>query len=156
VRGWRLVLALCVCAGALGQQPLFVFHGTWKATAGPAQVLHGTWTARTSPGRPNAVEGSWMLVRAGQVVLEGTWTAEKSHRSWEGSWTARTMDGRSLSGTWGAYLENWGGKTFRDLLEKTLSEEVSGWWQSGRAQGNWWLKGSPAAPPASPARRQKS
>lgn len=122
-----------------------MIRGTWTATLGPSQVLHGTWTAQSSSGQPNAAHGSWTVVRAGNVVLAGTWAAAKTHRSWEGSWTGRTMEGRTFSGTWGAYLENWQGKTFQDLLEKTLTEEVSGWWRSGREQGNWWLRGSPPA-----------
>ncbi|HVA01894.1 MAG TPA: hypothetical protein VMV34_09585 [Terriglobia bacterium] len=144
MRNGKLVLALLVCACALGGQPLPVIHGTWTATVGPREVLRGTWTGHALPGRPNVAEGSWTLVNAGRVVQAGTWRAEKTHRRWEGSWTGRTMDGRSLAGTWGAHLEEWNGKTFQDMLERTLQEEVSGWWQSGRDQGNWWLKGSPS------------
>jgi hypothetical protein len=150
LRSGRLLAALLVFAGALGGQPIPVVHGTWTATVGPREVLHGTWTGHALPGHPNVAEGSWTLVSAGQVVLAGTWRAEKTHRSWEGSWAGRTMDGRNLAGTWGSYLEPWNGKTFQDLLERTLQEEVSGWWQSGRDQGDWWLKASPseeATPP---------
>jgi hypothetical protein len=138
---WR-VLALLVCTGTFGWQSVPVFHGTWEATIGPQEVLHGTWTGRTLPGRPNAGEGSWTIVNAGRVVLAGSWRAEKVPRRWEGSWSGRTMNGGSLGGTWGAYLEEWSGKTFQDMLRRTLQEEVSGWWQSGRDQGYWWLKGS--------------
>ena len=153
----RLVIALLVCAGALGAQPVPLIHGTWTATLGPREVLHGTWTGRALSGRPNIGEGSWTLVHAGGVILAGTWRAEKTPRRWEGSWTGHTMDGRSLAGTWGAYLEEWNGKTFQDMLERTLQQEVSGWWQSGHDQGHWWLKGSvsenlaPARPERSPS-----
>jgi hypothetical protein len=150
VRNGKLALALLVCVCALGGQPIPFVHGTWTATVGPREVLHGAWTGRTLPGRPNVGEGSWTLVNAGQVVLAGTWRAEKTHRRWEGSWTGRTMDGRSLAGTWGAYLQEWNGKTFQDLLERTLQQEVSGWWQSGRDQGHWWLKGSASQESAPP------
>lgn len=150
MRSGRFILAMLVCAAALGGQPAPSIHGTWTATVGPRQVLHGTWTGHALPGRPNVAEGSWTLVDAGQVVRAGTWRAEKTHRNWEGSWTGRTMDGRSLAGTWGAYLEEWHGKTFQDLLERTLQQQVSGWWESGRAQGYWWLKGSSSGVPAPP------
>jgi len=65
------------------------------------------------------------------------------------------MDGRPLAGTWGAYLEEWNGRTFQDMLERTLQQEVSGWWQSGRDQGHWWLKGS-ASQDLAPARPEQS
>lgn len=148
MKSGRLLPALLVCACALGGQPAPLIHGTWSATVGPSNVLHGTWAGHGLPDRPNVAEGSWTLVNAGNVVLAGTWRAEKSQRRWEGSWTGRTIDGRSLAGTWGAYLEAWHGKTFQDLLERTLQQEVSGWWQSGRDQGHWWLKGSPSQAPA--------
>lgn len=141
----KLAFAFLVCACAVFAQPMAVIHGTWTATIGPRQVLHGTWTGHALSGRPDAAEGTWELVSAGQVVRAGSWRAEKTHRAWEGVWSGRTMDGQSLSGTWGADLDTWSGKTFQDLLERTLQEEVSGWWQSGRDQGYWWLKGSPSA-----------
>lgn len=151
MRSGKLILAMLVCLGALGGQPVPIIHGTWMATVGPREVLHGTWTGHSLPGRPNVAEGSWTLVNAGVVVQAGTWRAAKTHRRWEGSWTGHTMDGRTLAGTWGAYLEEWNGKTFQDMLERTLQQEVSGWWQSGRDQGNWWLKGSASPDPSSPA-----
>ena len=150
MRSGKLILAMLVWVCALGGQPLPIIHGTWTATVGPREVLHGTWTGHSLPGRPNIAEGSWTLVNAGRVVQAGTWRAAKTHRRWEGSWTGHTMDGRTLAGTWGAYLEEWNGKTFQDMLERTLQQEVSGWWQSGRDQGNWWLKGSASPDPASP------
>ncbi len=119
-----------------------MFHGTWIATIGKGRVLHGSWTGGTLPHHPNIAEGTWTLTSAGQMALQGTWRAEKNSRSWEGRWFGRTAVGESLAGSWGADLEHWRGKTLRDMLERTLVEEVSGWWQSGQAQGNWWLKGS--------------
>lgn len=119
-----------------------MLHGTWIATVGKGRVLHGTWTGGTLSHQPNVAEGTWTLSSAGQMVLQGTWRAEKNSRSWEGRWFGRTAMGESLAGSWGADLEHWHGKTLRDMLERTLVGEVSGWWQSGQAQGNWWLKGS--------------
>lgn len=129
-----------VCAVA--QQPAQVFHGTWIATVGKGKVLHGTWTGGTLPDHPNVGEGAWAITSAGQIVLEWTWHAEKSARTWEGVWSGRTATGESLAGSWGADLEHWSGKTFHDLLERTFVEQVSGWWQSGQAEGHWWLRGT--------------
>ncbi len=154
MRNVRLAIALLICVGALGGQPVPLIHGTWTATIGPREVLHGTWTGRALPGRPNVGEGAWTLVSAGSVVMDGTWRAEKTPHRWEGAWAGRTMDGRHLAGTWGAYLETWNGRTFQDLLQRTLQQEVSGWWESGRDQGHWWLKGS-AAGETAPARTSK-
>ncbi len=145
MRNVRLILALVMCAATLGAQPVPLFHGTWTATLGPKQVLHGTWRGRALPGRPNVGEGTWMLIRAGNVVMGGTWRAEKAPRRWQGTWSGRTMDGRRLRGTWGAYLQEWSGKTFQEMLERTMQHEVAGWWESGRAQGHWWLRGAPSS-----------
>jgi hypothetical protein len=136
-----LFAALLASACALGQQPAQTLHGAWIATAGRGKVFHGTWAGATLPHQQNVAEGTWTLTSAGQMVLEGTWRAEKSSRSWEGRWTGRTVTGQALGGSWGADLEHWHGKTLQQMLELTMVEEVSGWWQSGRAQGNWWLRG---------------
>ena len=50
--------------------------------------------------------------------------------------------GRTFSGTWQADLAGFTGKTFEDMLKRTVEQQVSGSWRSGRAQGNWWLQGS--------------
>jgi hypothetical protein len=68
---------------------------------------------------------------------------QKSRQGWQGSWTARALNGRSFSGTWSADLGNFGGKTIQEMLERTAAKEVAGWWRGGGYRGNWWLKGSP-------------
>jgi hypothetical protein len=134
--------ALLALTCAFAQEPAQTIHGTWIATAGRGQTLHGTWTGSALAQRPNAARGTWTLASGGRVVIHGTWRAEKTRQGWEGHWTAQTARGESLAGNWGADVEHWRGKTFQDLLELTLQEEVSGWWQVGNRQGNWWLKGS--------------
>ncbi len=137
-----LLIATLASPCALAQEPAQVIRGTWIATVGKGRVLHGTWSGGTLPHQANVAEGTWTLSGAGQMVFRGTWRVEKNSRSWEGRWFGRTATGESLAGSWGADLEHWHGKTLRDMLDRTLVEEVSGWWQSGQAQGNWWLKGS--------------
>ena len=137
---WLAVVLVLV--SAFGQEPAQTIRGTWIVTAGHARTLHGTWSGRNLPQQPNVVEGSWTLADSGRIVIRGTWRAEKSSRGWQGHWTAETSRGESLAGAWGADVEHWHGKSLQDLLVLTLREEVSGWWQIGRQQGNWWLKGS--------------
>ncbi len=144
--GW-LLAGLLIASGALGQEPLPAIHGVWRATVGPAQVLQGRWTGQTRPNRPDAAEGSWALLSdSGRTALEGTWAAQKTRRGWEGTWTARTLQGHTLSGTWRADIEDGYAKTFQDMLERTVQQEISGEWRSGRHAGDWWLKGSPPQP----------
>jgi hypothetical protein len=46
-----------------------------------------------------------------------------------------------MSGTWeAADTDGFNGKTFEDLLKRTAEKQISGSWQSRRAQGNWWLQ----------------
>jgi hypothetical protein len=136
------LIALLAFVCALAQEPARILHGTWIATAGRGQTLHGTWTGGALPGHPDVAEGTWMLATGGRIVLHGTWRAEKNRQEWQGQWTAQTASGESMAGSWGADVEHWKGKSFQELLELTLQEEVSGWWQMGSRQGNWWLKGS--------------
>ena len=136
------ITALLTFVCALAQEPAQTLSGTWIVTAGKAQTLHGTWTGGVMPQRPDVAEGTWTLASGGQMVVRGTWQAEKSSQGWQGHWTARTARGESLAGDWGADVEHWRGKSFQELLQLTLKEEVSGWWQIGNQQGNWWLKGS--------------
>jgi len=139
-----LIAALLLSSCALAQEAPSGLHGSWTATAGPNQIFRGTWTGRTLPGKPNPAEGSWGLVSdTGQIILEGTWSALKSSAAWQGTWTPRTVQGQSFSGTWRADLADFKGKTFEEMLESTAQKEVAGWWRSGRYQGNWWLKSSP-------------
>jgi len=84
-----------------------------------------------------------------RIVLEGTWSARRVNAPakltvphWQGTWTARAGAGRALSGTWQADLAGFSGKTFEDMLKRTVEQQVSGSWRSGRAQGNWRLQGS--------------
>lgn len=137
-----LLVALLLSGFVIAQEPVQMVRGTWIATVGKAKVLHGTWIGGALPHRPNVAEGTWTLVSAGQVVLEGRWRAEKKDRGWEGYWSGHTARGESLAGSWGTSFEHWHGRTLQDMLERTLATEVSGWWQAGQAQGDWWLKGS--------------
>jgi hypothetical protein len=123
--------------------------GMWKATVGNGPVIQGMWLAEISKDSPNATSGSWSLLSdAGGIVLQGTWSARKTGQSWEGRWTARAGNGRSLSGTWSASLGEFKGKTLQEMLALTIEKQIGGAWQSGRYQGNWWLEGS------SPKRRK--
>ena len=128
--------------GALGQESSGVLYGRWTATAGPSQIFRGTWSAEISPRNANEAQGSWTLVNdSGEVTLEGTWSARKTGSRWTGTWRARTSHGRLFSGSWDAHLPESKKQTFADLLKRTVEEEVAGFWQSGRYQGNWWLTG---------------
>ena len=134
----------CVTEGAskggLGQESSGVLYGRWTATAGPSQIFRGTWSAEISPRNANEAQGSWTLVNdSGEVTLEGTWSARKTGSHWTGSWRARTSHGRLFSGSWDAHLPDSNNQTFGNLLKRTIEKEVSGFWQSGRYQGNWWL-----------------
>jgi hypothetical protein len=136
------LIALLAFVCALAQEPAQTIHGSWIATAGRGQTLHGTWTGNALPGRPDVAEGTWMLASSGRIVLHGTWRAEKKKQVLEGRWTAQTARGESVAGSWGADVGHWNGKSLQELMERTLQEEVSGWWQMRSQQGNWWLKGS--------------
>ena len=132
-----ILLACC----AVAQQSPPVLRGSWLATAGPKQVFRGRWSAQVLPGTKNAAHGSWTLLNpSNQIVLEGTWSARKSARGWQGTWSGRIQKGGSISGTWEADIEKFKGSTFEDLLKQTAERQISGSWQSRRAQGNWWLQ----------------
>src|SRR5438874_3408703 len=131
-----LIFTQCV----LGQKAGGVLYGRWTATAGQSQMFSGTWSAETSQRNPNEAQGSWTLVNdAGEVTLEGTWSARKTGSNWHGIWRARTSRGQSFSGSWDAHLSGSMNQSFADLLKRTIEQEVGGFWQSGRYQGNWWL-----------------
>jgi hypothetical protein len=115
----------------------------WTASVGSGPLMRGTWLAQVSQGTPNAASGSWSLLNdASEIVLTGTWSARKTPKSWEGSWTARARNGRTLSGTWSANLGDFKGKTMQEMLALTIEKQIGGAWQSGPYQGNWWLEGS--------------
>ncbi len=125
---------------AMAQKASSVFRGTWKATADPTQILRGTWSGQTLAHSPNTAWGSWTLLNeASEIFLRGTWSAQKVRQGWQGSWTARTPNGRSLSGAWTGDLQDFSVKTFQEMLERTAATEVAGSWRSGRKRGNWWL-----------------
>lgn len=137
-----LLLAWC----ALAQEAPPVLRGRWTATVG-AEVLRGTWTSQASPDKPNDVQGSWTLLSgAGEPVGEGTWSAQKTRRGWVGSWTARTLRGKAMSGTWTAEITDLAGKSLRDMLQATASQQIAGAWRSGGYSGNWWLKSRTPSP----------
>ncbi len=142
IRSPSWALALLLGSWAQAQQSPIVVRGNWVATVGPTQTFRGRWSGQVSAHNKNAALGSWTLLGDhNQIVLEGTWSAQKSLQGWRGTWTARIASGRSFSGTWTADLTDFKGKTFEDMLSATLEKQVSGSWQSGRYQGNWWLTG---------------
>ena len=146
LRARILIPALMVAgwAGApsLAQQPLPPLQGTWTATVGKSQVFRGAWTAALDPRNPSAAEGFWTLRNdLHEVVASGSWSARKTGTRWHGSWTARAENGQSYSGAWDAAVTDAKLKTFAGLLAATIEKEASGFWQSGRVGGNWWLDG---------------
>ena len=138
---WVLAVTLLLASCAVAQQAPSTLQGTWIATAGSSRFLRGRWFARVLPDAKNAASGSWALVNeSNQVVLEGTWSARKSTSGWRGTWSARIQKSRTVSGTWDAAMADFNGKTFEDMLKRTAEKQIGGSWQSGRAQGNWWLQ----------------
>jgi hypothetical protein len=137
-----LIVLTALCAAAQQEVPSEKEHGwrgTWAASAG-SRAFHGRWWADLVPKTQNAASGSWTLLSdTNQVILEGTWSARTSPRGWQGTWSARVDSQRRLSGTWESDMTD--GKSFADMLKKTLEKQVTGSWRSGRAQGSWWLMG---------------
>lgn len=118
-------------------------RGSWVATAGESRTFRGRWTGQALPGQPNALQGSWTLSdEFGKPQAWGTWSARRRGQGWAGTWSAQDQNQRQVSGTWKADGGGIGGRNLQQLIERTLATEVSGSWQSGRLQGNWWLKGS--------------
>jgi hypothetical protein len=137
---WGLAVALLLASCAVAQQTRSTLQGSWIATAGPSRFLRGHWVARV-PDDKNAATGSWTLVNErNQVVLEGTWSARKSTSGWRGTWSARIHKNRTVSGTWDSAIADFNGKTFEDMLKRAAERQIGGSWQSGRAQGNWWIQ----------------
>ena len=142
---WSFVFGLLVGFCAHAQQVSPVLLGSWMATAGSNQIFRGTWSAQTSLHNANRALGSWTLLNeAGDVLVEGTWSAQKTGKSWQGTWTARPMRGQLLSGTWTADAASLNADSLAEMLKSAAAKEVTGSWRSGRYQGNWSLKGSPA------------
>jgi hypothetical protein len=137
---WLFVL-LILGRGAASQDAAPVRYGTWTATAG-SSVFRGSWSAETLRHSPNETQGSWTLVNdANDLVLQGTWSAKRTGPHWHGIWRAETAQGQSFRGVWDADLPDAKGETFEGMLARTIEKEVAGFWQSGKYQGNWWLKG---------------
>jgi hypothetical protein len=137
------IASLVYGIAARGQSSATELTGMWTASVGNGPAMRGTWLAQVSQGTPNAASGSWSLLNdASEIVLTGTWSARKTPKRWEGGWTARARNGRALSGTWNAALGDFQGKTLQEMLALTMQKQISGAWQSGRYQGNWWLEGS--------------
>jgi hypothetical protein len=141
------VFSILLVSYALAQESRPVLQGVWSATAGTS-AFRGRWSAEIDA--PDAASGSWTLLDdSNRIVLEGTWSARRVSASakltvphWHGTWRARARAGRALSGTWQADLAGFSGKTFEDMLKRTVEQQVSGSWHGGRALGNWWLQGS--------------
>jgi len=141
-----LALILSVIATP-AQSPSTTIRGTWAATSSPNQVLQGTWTADLTPADPNSAQGSWTLLQSNRVAAQGTWAAVKTARVWSGTWSARVVtpdggSGRVLSGSWRATAAGADVHSLGELLQKTLREQVSGNWASGRLSGSWSLRAS--------------
>ena len=143
-----VVFSLLLVCWTLAQESRPVLRGVWSATAGASATFRGRWWAEIDA--PDGASGSWtVLDDSNRIILEGTWSARRVNAPakltvphWQGTWTARAGAGRALSGTWQADLAGFSGKTFEDMLKRTVEQQVSGFWRSGRAQGNWWLQGS--------------
>jgi len=146
-RRWLCVVGLVLASVATAQEKqtepgATTWRGIWMATAGSTHSFRGRWWATLLPNTANAARGSWTLLSdSNQIVLEGTWSAKKSLRGWQGTWSARINGGSPFSGTWTSNIPDIEAKTFRDLLSTTINKQVGGFWQKGRAQGNWWLQG---------------
>jgi hypothetical protein len=137
---WLLAVVVLV-SYAVAQQAPAVLQGSWIATTGPNRYLRGRWSAQVLPATKNAANGSWTLFNErNQAVLEGTWSARRMAGGWQGTWSARVKQGRAVSGTWNAAMADFNGKTFEDMLKRAAEKQFGGSWQSGRAQGNWWLQ----------------
>jgi hypothetical protein len=144
MNGWSVILALILSSCALAQDTSPILAGSWTATAGPNEIFRGTWSGQSSSQDPNAARESWTLLNeAGDILLHGTWSAPRTGRGWQGTWTVRPANGQSISGTRTADGTNLNAKSFAEMLKRTATKDVAGWWRSGRYQGNCWLKGSP-------------
>lgn len=143
-----LALILLTDIATLAQSRAPTIRGTWAATAGPNQVLQGTWTAELTVANPDNAQGSWTLLnRSNQIAAQGTWAAVKTARVWSGTWSARVATpgrgpGRVLSGSWRTQVADADMRSLSELLQKTLREQVSGTWASGRLAGSWSLRAS--------------
>jgi hypothetical protein len=140
MKKWILAVNLLLVSYPVAQQAPPLLRGSWIATVGSNQTFQDRWSAQVLPPSKNVALGSWTLLSENnQIVLEGTWSARKLATEWQGTWTAR-IEGRNVSGTWKAEMADFKGETFEDMLKRTAEKQIGGSWQSGRAQGNWWLQ----------------
>lgn len=141
MKSLRLVAILLLGSCALGQQAPAIFEGSWIASAGQKDIFRGRWSGQALLRTRNAAHGSWLLLNdKKQTVLQGTWSAQKSAAGWQGTWSARTLQGQSVAGTWTANLADFKGKTFEDMLQRAAEKQIAGFWRSARMQGYWWLQ----------------
>jgi hypothetical protein len=117
------------------------WHGKFSASIGRSEQVRGRWSGQGDT--KNSGSGSWILLNdSNQVIAEGTWTAQKTGAAWTGTWRAWVKGSRQYSGSWQAELEGFSGKSFEDMLNHTLEQQVMGSWRSGKLEGNWWLQGT--------------
>ena len=139
-----LLLLTCALAQSAKSRPLkadTTLHGTFNASVGRSAQFRGRWNGLLDSR--NAGSGSWILLNdAHKSVAEGTWSAQKSAAGWRGTWHAWVKGGRQYSGSWQADLEGFSGKSFEEMLNHTMEQQIAGSWQSGKLAGNWWLQGT--------------
>jgi hypothetical protein len=122
-----LLLAFC----AVAQQAPSVLRGSWIAAAGPNRVFPGVVVRSDSAGQQK---------RSSRFM--GTFQREESDRF--GRFLVSAEIGERLArqlvspNTEGRVCLN--GKTLEDMLKLAAEKQISGSWQSRRAQGNWWLQ----------------
>ena len=71
----------------------------------------------------------------------------KTARVWSGTGRHESQrqaagPGECLSGSWRTTAADTDVPSLRELLQKTLREQVSGTWASGRLSGSWSLRAS--------------
>src|SRR6266566_9816930 len=145
-----VVFSLLLVCWALAQESCPVLRGVWGATAGASGTFRGRWSAEIEASE--GASGSWTLLDdSNRIVLEGTWSARRVNASakltvphCQGTWTARAGAGRALYGTWQADLAGFSGKTFEDMLKRTVEQQVSGSRPSGRRRHRDWSRMSNA------------
>jgi len=116
------------------------YSGRWVASAGESRIFHGKWVGQSIPGDPLAAHGSWTLAGpSGKTILTGSWKARIREKIWQGTWSAITADGRTVSGTWQANLDQPHVAVFENFFEEVARNETTGTWRSGKVGGAWRL-----------------
>ncbi len=132
------LVLLAFCQSVSAQQRVRGYHGSWTASAG-TQVFHGTWKGQALSRRANAARGTWAVVsQSGVVMMQGTWSAERQSGSWRGRFAATTR-GRRFLGTWKADLGDADARTLEDMLQRAMTNDISGVWQAQSLYGSWFL-----------------